>query len=104
LAGHWFWDAVMLHSAHPNVYLETSCNGSFSISYKFLLEWEMKGPKDRVNLLRIDNHVMFGLDLGPARYAEFIRDWRQFIETAGKPQFMDAFFYKNAANVIGIKV
>lgn len=102
-AGHWFWDAVMLHSRYQNVYLDTSTVGRRSVPFDFLLDYEQRGTDpDRMRLLRLDNRVMFGLDLSADRYAEAIGDWRYFAEACGKPDLAEHVFYKTAARVFGL--
>jgi len=101
LAGGWFWDALMLHQNFNNVFLDVACSSTFA--HEFILEYEQRGPKDRARMFRLDNHVMFGLDLSPRHYEEWIGYWKRFVEAAGNPQFMDPFFYKTAAGLLGLK-
>lgn len=104
MAGGWFWDALMLQCAHENVYLETACCGS--VAPDFLRDYEQRQRNDHPEYLRVfrlDNHVMFGLDLGPVNYAKQIAFWKRFVEDVGKPQYLENFFYKNAAHVLGLK-
>ncbi len=103
LSRNWFWDAVMLHISHQNLFLEVSTQTPQSPAYQFLAEWEAKGPKDRVRVLRLDNHVMFGSDYGAGTLAERIGWWRAFVEEVGKPQYLDTFFYATAARLFGIE-
>ncbi|MBI3944889.1 MAG: amidohydrolase family protein [Armatimonadetes bacterium] len=104
LAFELFWDAIALHRAYRNVYIEVSMNGPNSLARQVLLDLEKQGPKDRARVLRLDSRVMFGLDLNSTSYAEYIGYWKEFIEEAGKPQFLDAFFYATAARVLGLPV